>query len=1020
MFRAHPRLATIAIIAAFFVFVAHEPAIAQNQQVDHTTGSQAAEANATDAQTSQTLEQIVVTGSRIARPNEVADSPILAVSEDALSRTTSFTLDSQLNRLPQFAGNGVNGQFDTGFTSVPIATLNLRSLGDNRNLVLLDGRRLEPSSATFAVDLNNIPSNIIESTEIITGGASAVYGSDAVAGVVNFKLKKTFSGIQLDARYGQAGRGDYGNESGSALIGGDYADGAGNAFVSVDVSNRNAIYAQNRPFYDASFRTAATGNSFLAYPYYEPGFNPPEQAAVNGYFASFGASAGAVSNLADLGVNPGGTSLFNLTGPAIYNYTGGVYPQNPYYAISTNATGKSVMYNSYYGGYASSPLSRVAVFGRSQFKLNDSLTLFVQGQYAHINSEVENQAPIADQFWGATVPVDAAHPVPAALGALLASRANPTAPWSYGQTLTYLGQLKNRYTNDVEQVTGGLDGLVPQTDWTYEIYGSHGQTDLLATGVSGFGLSNRYQQLIAAPNYGAGFTLGPYTCTSGISPFIDPSAVSQDCINYIKATPKTTTQLTQDVAEATIQGGLSTLPAGQLRFALGADYRRNTFNNSPDSVFQPTLPFGSASVSYIFTNFGSVPTSGSESVREAYTELLVPVVRDLPLIQSLNLDVGYRYSDYKLSGGANTFKIDADWQMADSLRLRGGYSRAVRAPNVTELFGGSQPSLTIPSFDPCTTIYPFVPYSNTPSNPNRSRVIALCQALIGPAAATVDFNNYSGLGIPTALGYTSGNPHLSPEVADTYTVGAVIHPSGSLPLDSRFSFSADYYNIKIARAISFLNAGQVYQQCFNANGASNPTYDPNNIYCKAILRAQFPGSQGIPLDVQSTYMNQGGLKTDGIDVQLDWSDLAIGPGRLNLGSVVTYLHSFRVSIAPGSAYREYAGTEGAGAYFHWKAVTNASYRIGPVMAGMDWRLLGSARDSSTVSNPSSTVVGVPNYSLFDLSLVYDLSSKLQLSAGVENLADKQPPVVGGIPGATDANSYDTVGRSFYVVARARF
>lgn len=240
----------------------------------------------------------------------------------------------------------------------------------------------------------------------------------------------------------------------------------------------------------------------------------------------------------------------------------------------------------------------------------------------------------------------------------------------------------------------------------------------------------------------------------------------------------------RDVAELNVQGKIADLPAGELRFAAGGSSRRNSYEFDADSEYSPLA----AGQSDVIGLFGQLSTKGTSSVREVYGELLVAILADLPLVKALSLGAAYRYSDYNASGGVQAYKVDGDWQVTDFLRLRGGYQRAVRAPNVVELFGAAQTAFSIGAFDPCTMNSP-LPFSNNTSNPHRGRAIALCQAIIGAGAQNIDFLTYTGLNLPVQVGQLTGNAILDPEKADTFTVGAVLTPTFGA---TRVSLSVDY------------------------------------------------------------------------------------------------------------------------------------------------------------------------------------------------------------------------------------
>lgn len=995
--------------------------------------------NGGNASSTENQQDIVVTGSRIVRRDYSANTPITTVQNAALENTGSFALESKLVQLPQFSGSG-NSQFATGYFNSGASTLNLRNLGENRNLVLLDGRRMQPATRdTLAVDINTIPSALISSVEVITGGASAVYGADAVAGVTNFKLKRDFSGVALDGYFGMTDRGDNRIVDLSATIGGNFADHRGNAVLALSYSDRGSVDNADVPFLKDGFRrgTLPSSSNFLGMGDYNPtqSINRPSQAALNAYFGqpqNGGAPAGAVSTTAILGFNSDG-SLFNDQGAAIYNYRGSLYPR---FAVDTTTTpGTATLKQNYLADtLASLPLKRWSAFGSSTYELTPDITAFGQLLYTHYDSVTIGGPPTAANSWHVDVPRDAAHPIPAAFAALLDSRPDPNGSWGLNKTLSFLGPGIVDHASDVYQGMVGLRGKIPGSDLTWEVYGSHGETQLTDHGRSGFASLTRYAQLIQAPNYGANFKNANGTCTSGINPFGEQTGVgvrpigdtslpqvSADCIQFVNPYWTNRTKIKQDIVEGTVQGKVLHLPAGEVRFAAGASYRKTSLRFDADKAFTPDQNYRSD----LAGQFGVQSVSGSDAAREAYAELLVPLLDDLPFIKHLEVDLAYRYSNYVHAGATNTYKADISWQVVDALRLRGGYQRAARAPNVYEQFG--PPTLVFDAATDACQANVTASYANIPSNPNRAKVQQLCRTLMGTGAPPIldpvndplGLNNYVGGGVTSISSYPRGNPNLKPEKADTFTVGAVFAPHWILPGDARINLSIDYYNITVKGAIGYIGADLSYQLCFNANGQSNPTYDPNNIYCKTIGRQQEVGT-GAPSGVFSLYLNQGSIKTSGLDFQSDMR-VQVGPGRVGLNGIVNYLDSFKRQVGPGAPTLDYAGYTGG--YFRWKTYTTLSYSLRGAEIGLRWKYLSPAKTQDyivTACKSTTCFADTPSYNLFDLYGNVRLNKIFTLRAGVDNLFDKNPPRVRGIYGNTDVQNYDILGRRYYGAISAKF
>jgi outer membrane receptor protein involved in Fe transport len=998
------------------------------------------------------VQEVVITGSRIARRDYTSESPIVTVTGQSLQNTSQVSIDQQLTKLPQFVAgqNQTTSAADVQATptnSPGIATVNLRGLGPNRTLVLLDGRRTQPNNASLVVDLNTIPSAAVDSVEIITGGAAATYGADAVAGVVNFKLKQNYQGVTLDAQYGETFRGDGAQTQISGLIGGNFADNKGNALISATYSKRDAVYTIDRPFFAAAYTDPGVAgvNPFPNFAGFAgPTF--PTQAAVNSVFGAMGYAPGDYAPSTTFYFNPAsatsGSTLFALTPGKISGkapgFTGTLYPNSKFLSngtLSSNAP----------EGFLSLPLERYSVFANGHYDVNDHVTVYGQANFDQNRTQTQQgfAAPSFNQ-WALSIPHDAAHPVPAELETLLDSRANPSAPWTLYHQLNYLGPERMETTTHTYELLGGVKGDIGFRDWTYDLYGSHGRTDQLAV-YNGFADLLKLQTLIAMPNYGAGadFNNGRTGqlahCTSGINPFVN-TPVSQDCKDIVQSVLKTSTELEQDQVELDVQGSLAQVPAGDLRFAVGADYRGDSFRYLPDPTMSTTNI-----TSLALGLFDTSPTGGSIKVFEGYGELLIPVLRDMPFAKALNLDAGYRFSSYDTAtGGVSTWKITADWSVNNWLKFRGGYQVANRAPNVAELFQPATFStVPWPDHDPCS-ILTRAPYGNVASNPDRAKVQALCTALTRDSAGktfTID-SNYVGnvpAYFPLGRDLTIGNPDVQSEDAKTWTVGTVIRSPVDSPALRRLTLSVDYYNATIDGAIAPTTTQTAYQECFNGFSGSNPTYDPNNPYCKLLIRTNV---NGFWIATKAQYANLGSLKTSGVDAQLDWSMDAPGlngaPGTVFANVTFNWLQAYDVQQIAGGPTIHYAGTIGAatngsgigtppyGAQFRWKLYSTLGYTFGPATVSVSWRHLPSAKNVQLATNPNSTALSTGAYDEFDLAARWSITPTYELRGGIENLFDKDPNIVGAIPGVTtaagvtDTGAYDVLGRRFYVGVKARF
>jgi len=983
-----------------------------------------------------TLEEITVTGSRIVRRDLDAPSPIITVGSENLDNSATTSVESVLNQMPQFVAD--NTQFSNsiqgGATASPgAATLNLRGMGSNRNLVLVNGKRAQPANASLVVDINTIPASAIQNVEVITGGASSVYGPDAMAGVVNFILKDNFEGLEMDFQRGETFEGDGREERASMLMGVNSADGRGNIMIGVDYTKRDSINQVDRAFYRNGW--ADTGNAsgnFIGAPGLGGG-GGASQEAVDALFPQV--APGTVGRTTDIYFNEDGTPF------VVANALGYNGPLNQYENCS-DYCGMKILDNGNLDQngrnldfYLSSPLERHSFFLRGNYDINDSISAFTQVNYSNINVAQTGGVPPAITVWQApAVPRDG-RALPAALNSLLDSRADPSAPWPLFQVLSYNGNIKVDNKNDVWQIMAGLEGELRDGDWTWEAYISKGDTAIQKVN-NRLPSLQRYQNLVYAADFGKVTRYSPGTvagigpgsgyllnCTSGL-PVFDKFTPTDDCLESIDTHMVDRTHLTQEIAEANLQGGLGDffqLPAGEVRFALGASYRGNEFSfnpGNPVSLLQEN-PVGL---------FASNPTFGKINVREAYGELLVPILDDL------SLELGGRLSDFSTAGTHETYKALFTWDAIENVTLRGGYQFATRAPNIAELFAApTQLVVGHPDQDNCSATT-LAPHGNVPSNPNRQQVIDLCRAIIGNNTSGFDTQTYSVLGItgpegfhrqnppffPLEIAIQQGNPNVGPEKGKTYTLGAVISdPAG---IDG-LNLTIDYYNIKLTDAISPVSVQTVYNNCFNWDGQTNPTYDVNHPSCQRIRRNAISGDRS---QVDTPFDNLGSQKTSGVDFNISYS-MDAGPGTLAINSNINYLIEYKYVPAPGDPIIDAKGTLDRGGLFEHQALTRLSYMWDDFNLGLTWRYLDSAEAAAKAQSPTTTILGPGSYSTFNLNGGWNFGENYALRFGIDNLLDEDPELTNSNPAGGDTNSdqtlpgiYDLLGRRFYVGIKMTF
>jgi iron complex outermembrane recepter protein len=963
-----------------FVIAAASPAVAQGDD-----RSQHASAEATT-----TPKDIVVTGSRIARRDFVSDSPIATVDATSFKQTGQVTLEDTLNRLPQIVP--ARGATSNDGLTGGITTIDLRGLGSNRTLVLMDSRRLQAATPLGQVDINNIPPALLQNVEIVTGGASAAYGSDAIAGVVNFKINHRFTGVQIDAQNGVTSRGDGFSTQESVTAGGTFLGGRGHAEISATYSRRDGIPNSARGF----STIVRPSSSLTTGAYIADAGNLPTETAVNGVFGRYGyaaGTAGASSNLA-----------FNMDGSLFSYQQNDANFHSPGFGLIDTPTG--VRFNSSGVAGLTIPYQRTGVYAHTDVDVTEALNLYAEGNYAHFTSLAYYAPGLTDIDVPLTNPF-----IPADLRAILATRADSGADIDVRRRFAEVGDRIAMSATDTFQFRAGAKGRIGIGDWTYDIYGSYGRTDDTQRNRNGISVS-ALQTLASATDGGASL------CAGGLNLFgLDANSA---CAGYIRRNTVIRQVGEQKVAEATIQGSLFALPAGDVQFAVGADYRDDSFRYSPDEEMRSGDLLS-------FTNGAVSPVSGSVRAKEAYAELSVPILADLPFVKKLALDAGYRYSNYNAFGGVSSFRMEGDWQIASVFRLRGGFARAVRAPSISELYAPtsqSSPEIGTPGAtgqgDPCDV------RSAYRTGPNASSVRQLCLAQGVPASIIDSYIFDSGQIIEG--GVTGGNRKLRPEVADTYTIGGVLTPKLANPIFSRLSLSADYFNVNLKHAVGLIDGGTAIQKCYDLDG-SNGSYSAGNYFCSLFARSPSTGA----IDFVAEYeLNLGKVKTSGVDLALDWAidlDQAFpgAGGTLRLQGSATWLRSYDVQLLPGGSSTHYAGSIGyddgdtVKALPRWKATINLNYTLKTVTLGLQYRYIAGMVDASVVGTGHTAGFQIPAFSYFDLNSSVKISDRLQMRAGVNNLADKKPPVFASFDQSnTLPGVYDVFGRSFYVGVSAKF
>jgi outer membrane receptor protein involved in Fe transport len=716
------------------------------------------------------------------------------------------------------------------------------------------------------------------------------------------------------------------------------------------------------------------------------------------------------------------------------------------------------------------------------------LAILLNSRFATVNHDGNNFTPeIASVYCDASVDPAAANGcnpggglirngVPTDQSALWGTQVGNTGVWQ--PNFIPFGWFPDRSTvNTIAnyQFETGLRGDLPIRDWTWELYASHGEANTYNIANGNMSLE-RFRSVMQAPDYGRnakiegnqasvrpGFGIDPAQCTSGFydTMFGGDVAPSTDCFDAINAVLQTRTQIQQDIVEATVEGGMFELPAGEVRAAVGAQYREVQGQFYPD-ILQST----SSHTDQVIGVYPAGYMNASTAVQEAYGEALVPILSDLPGIQLLELELGARFSDYDATDETWTYKILANWDVTDWMRLRGGYNRATRAPNLGELFLAPQMIFSIQGAhgEPCairssapwgaggTSEDPTITPGESPAlgilapgqtAEGAANTRAICEAQMGAASANVFYNvsdsGAAGQGVGFLWIYQDGNPDVTAETADTYTLGAVISSPFDNPWLAGLSGSIDFYSIDITEAINLYSVDYARQLCYDFGVPKDSLIS----LAEAAAKAASPECQLVPRvggvtpffagsvdDITVTYANQAFIETSGYDIAINWvsqfEDLGIGlPGGLGLNAQLTYLDSYVTGDTVGSVPVEWKGTTGPlaagtnGGAYDWRLFGSVSYFVDAFNASLRWRHLpevygpnvaqqkanfknniavAGGADGNFVLFTPNTSFATDSYDVFDLSGGWQLNDMVALRAGVNNLFDQDPPRAGASAG----------------------
>jgi len=974
----------------------------------------AAQNTSSEEQASQ-VSDVVVTGSRIRVRDTTGSSPIVTVGAEQLEEIGTATIETYLNALPQLSPSLT--KTNNNPSSGGAAFLDLRQLGTSRGLTLVNGRRLVPGSASGAVDISILPSGLMDRVEIITGGASAVYGADAVSGVVNFLLKDDFEGAQVSAQYGISQENDGKEVQYNLVLGGPFADGRGHLTFAASHNTRDGIPQTAREisrtaqycYNDGSCVPDGSGTTGDGTFSISPSATAAQLATYQSYFAARGLTDPDLIYAGQrLGFNPDGSLFIAGTGDGTFGYTGpntGGWNPDEMFLYDFNPV-----------NLLQSPYERTNFYTQMKYDLTDRIQFYGDALFSTYNSS--NQ--LAESPAGFSIPVATTTTLSPEVRALLTSAGVTT--FALARRTNELGPRTYNYDTTAYQATGGFRGNLPPIygkEWAYDVYASYGKYRNTQEYV-GFPEANRIRAALAgcptgSPTGPVGRLGTPTTCVP-LNPF-GANNITPDQADYIAAKGQVgVTEIEQKNVVASITGDLFTLPAGPVSFAFGGEYRDIAYDDLPPEGVQTGTLLGGNSAG---------PVQGGYDVWEVFGELRVPILAEQPFAHYLGLEGGYRWSDYSIGQATETWKYGGEWAPVDWMRFRALQQRAVRAPSVGELFSTraeGYPGVTTGNLDPCDKD------SAARTGANASQVLALCQTQSSQITATWDsvgtqYRTFSG-----------GNQNLNPETADSTTIGVVFRAPSSVPSwASSLTATIDYFDIQIDDVISSIGFSTSLSRCFNAD--FNPTFSNSNVYCQNLNRDADTGyltNTGLNGFITATNANLATFKASGVDMALNYS---ITPadygapswlGRLGFSTQGTWYENQQFQSDAASPMSDSFvggigdGTPGETTLPEWKFNTRFSWAYEDFSASLRWTYI-----SSVVDDAADVVAGdigkIDAYSYFYLNASWAVNDTLELFGGVDNLFDKDPPrYASGFQYQTDPSTYDVIGRYFYVGARARF
>jgi iron complex outermembrane recepter protein len=914
------------------------------------------------------VEKIEVTGSRILREGAIAPSPVTIISGAQLVNAGVINIGEVLNDLPALANTYSLANSGRFIGTAGLNILDLRNMGTARTLVLVDGKRHVSSSAgTASVDTNTIPSEWIDRVEIITGGASAVYGADAVTGVVNFVLKKNIEGLSVKATAGFADNNPYDNKKFSLSYGSNFDNNRGNAAFSLEYATQNSLNALDNPWTATSYSSLKNQNQ----PEDSDSTEFPDKIYTPnaGYYAIN--NAGAYSTLPQWWANINNT--FNRDGTQRDIFTGdnvdGIKCSDCDYFNLRQFTELQPTFDRYNANF------------KVNYDINDETNAYFSAKYSKTKAQDVGQPAFffyKPQNW---VSIDNPYMDQSVVDLLNESGADGIV---VNRMMTDLGRRIEDDTRETQRYVAGITGVVAN-DWDYDASIVYGQTDLERVNSNNMVMANYYNALDAVRDDSGNIVCRSEEARSeGCAPvnIMGFGQPSQAAVDYINTVSRSTSVIKQTVIGGSIANSdLYELPAGSIGVAFGLEYRKEQSTTNEADNAEGTF----------FNVLGE--DNGSFNVKEIFGEVSIPVISDVIGFKQLTVEAAVRYADYSTIGNATSWKLGLDWQVFDELRARSTYSTALRAPNISEIYGAeSQTFFSID--DTCKS-------SELDYLQNSDTRRANCAALGVPT----DFDStYDSASIE---GLSGGNRNLNAESSKSLTVGLIYQPE----FIDGLSMTVDYWKIELTDAISATGAQDILNRCLDSETGID------NQYCALITRDSTTNEITL---IKQYSLNLAGQDAAGIDFELGYDFDALY-GQFSTTVIGTRLFErkeYPFQDDP-TDFIENAGTTGEAT---WQTNLNVNYTSGAWRATWKTRYLQNVSlytDQELADNPNpNSLMRFPGYVLSDMTIGYDFESGFGLTLGIDNVLNKELPF--GTTGTGGGSAgYDNIGRFAYATLSYR-